>query len=281
MEVLNKQILISGASGYIGSNLIRHLSNLNENIIITKRTSDSEFEYFYLNNQKFSIENFINSEIILVHLATFFSKNKEDKKKLKISNLEFGKSIVKDLESFNLSKVIYTNTMYQHYKDKKIRQLMYTKTKSDFSIYLSKTSKSKSFLYEEIFLDNTFGNLDNRPKVIPIIIESIINNKPNPILNPDAFINLVHVDNVVERLKVAIYSKDSTSSTFISEKSVNLNSLYEFLLNYKLNNKINNEIINFKSNEYEKNYPKVDLKNIELNNLGVSLIEEYKSYENR
>ena len=81
---------------------------------------------------------FLKNEIILVHLATFFSKNKEDEKKLKISNLEFGKSILKDLESFNLSKVIYTNTMYQHYKDKKIRQLMYTKTKSDFSIYLNK-----------------------------------------------------------------------------------------------------------------------------------------------
>ena len=132
MKILNKQILISGANGYIGSNLIRHISNLNDNIIITKRTSDTNFEYFNLNNQKFSIENFTNSEIIFVHLATFFSKNKEDEKKLKFSNLEFGKSIVKDLESFNLSKVIYTNTMYQHYKDKKIRQLMYTKTKSDF-----------------------------------------------------------------------------------------------------------------------------------------------------
>ena len=275
----NNKLVITGSTGYIGSNLLKSLSSLKENIIITKRTSETNYDFFSLNNKKFDLSKIRDSEIVLIHLATFFSKNTQDSKKINRTNIDFGKDVIKKLNEFNLKKVIYTNSMYCFYPDPNIRNLEYTKSKIIFSEYLKNLADEKSFLFEEIFLDNSYGNIDNRPKIIPMIMKAILGDQENPINNPDAFINLVHVNKIVERLIHSINNEEFGSSAFLSSFSFNLISIYNFLRQYKISNKIDDNLIIQKNNDYISSHPKIDLKNIPLGNLSYDLINELKNYE--
>ncbi len=275
----NKKIVLTGSTGYIGKNLLKNLSSLKENIIITKRDSETQYDFYSLDNKIFELSQFGDSEIILIHLATFFSKDKQDIKKIHYANIDFGKDVVTKLNEFNLKKVIYTNTMYCFYDDSQIRNLEYTKSKLIFSEFLKNLTGKKSFLFEEIFLDNSFGNIDNRPKIIPLIMQAVVSDQKNPIKNEHAFINLVHINKIVERLITSINNEEIGSSAFLSSFSVNLQSIYNFLIKYKISHEIDNNLIIKRSNNYINSHPKIELKNIPLGNLSYDLINELKNYE--
>jgi len=277
---LKRKILITGSSGYIGSNLFKNLKNLKYDIIVVKRLELGKFKYLSLNKNEFNLNNFGDSEITLIHLATLFSKEKRNNKEMVYANEIFGKEVIDNLLNFNLKKVIYTNTMFQYYPDRETRLLPYTQTKENFSQTLKKKSKQNTFFVDEIYLDNTYGNQDLRPKVIPQIIEAIHLQTNNPILNKNSFINLVHVNEVVKRLLLSIDSNKNDTSCFVSNFSYNLSSIYNFLNDFNLKGEYLTKKIDNKNNEYLKNHPPIDLKNIQLRNLEKSLIEEYKTYGN-
>ena len=158
--------IITGVNGFIGSNL---LSSLKGSEILTVSRKDPKNLQLYNTNKAISLEDIGNDEITLVHLATFFSKENQDDQKVTSANISYGINLLKLISSFNLKKIIYTNTMYNYYKDDFLRELHYTKTKMEFSNVLFNFSRNQNVAYEEIFLDNTFGISDKRKKVLPII----------------------------------------------------------------------------------------------------------------
>lgn len=276
-----KFIIVTGSTGYIGSNFIKLFSDKDFNIIYTKRISKQNYKYYDLKDQVFNLKNLFDSEVIFLHLATFFSKVKEDKEKIIHSNELFGKQVFDELKKYNLKKVIYTNTMYLYYDDTSVRNLLYTQSKENFSNFLRVNTKLNSTLYEEIFLDNTFGKLDKRPKVVPLIMKSIVENSKSPVLNKEAYINLVNVEDVIERLKISIFSNEQGKTSFISNKSINLDSIYNFLKNYKLTRENEDKLLKYKDNSYINEYPEIEHKNIKLKKMSNSLIDELKNYENQ
>lgn len=245
----NNAVIVSGSSGFIGKNFLKTYPN----------------KYFYrvsrLNNQIF-FEDFKNKsdldflnpdkDLVLLHLATHFSKNPKDNDLIFEANINFGKNLLNKLTSFNLKKIVYTNTMFNFYNEENIRDLYYTKTKQTFGEYLKNFCIKENIFYEEIFLDNTFGVNDTRNKIIPLIVTSIKNGKENPILNPDALINLVSVKDVVSRLYRAISDNRDQSSIFIQEKSFQLKSVYDFLNHYKISHDFDSSLIKLKRNNYSK-----------------------------
>lgn len=279
----NKTILITGSTGYIGKNLTSFLKEKNSdlNIVTTVRTENSKNVFLDSRKNIFPIENFNDQEIILLHLATYFSKNPADKELTYLSNETFGKNLLFELENYNLKGVIYTNTMYSFYPSIEVRNLDYTKSKNNFSKFLLELTASKSIPYEEIFLDNTFGAMDTRPKIIPNIIKAIISDKPNPVTNKDAFINLVFISDVVKRLDASLENPQNISTSFLNTQSVNINSVYRFLLKYRNNRKPDNGLLEFKANSYKNPQPENYLKGINLTKLTNSLIGELKSYESK
>ena len=74
--------------------------------------------------------------------------------------------------------------MYSFYKTVRERGSYYTKTKNIFSKYIESYCSSRNIFFEEIYLDNTFGGVDKRNKILPIIINELQNEGENPIKNP-------------------------------------------------------------------------------------------------
>ena len=76
-------------------------------------------------------------------------------------------------------------------------------------------------------------------------MKSIHLENSNPIKNPANKINLMYVDDIIERLAKSASDNKSKSSLFIDTKSVSLVSIYDFLLNYKKNKIIEEDILKF------------------------------------
>lgn len=259
IDMYSKDVLITGSSGFIGNNLIKHNKNFNF-YCLSKENIDKNFVKF--NGDKFELKNLKNKEFTLLHLATFFSKNNNENDLVRSGNIEYGIKVIERTSCLKINKIIFTNSMYKFYKENQVKKLEYTKSKKLLNDYFQKFCKDTGIHYEEILLDNTYGNNDKRNKVIPEIVNAVLNNKKNPVKNKNANINLMHVDDVVSRLNIALSENCSDKSAFVSNKSVNLNSIFHFL-----NSKIKkNKIVNL---EYNKNT--YDLKNLRIDHKGINL----------
>jgi nucleoside-diphosphate-sugar epimerase len=274
-------LLITGTTGYIGTNLIRELTKYDYPILLTKNIDNKSYYFSNIENKKINIKLIKDKKIILVHMATFYSKNQMDSERIILSNEVFGQNLLKDLTDLELIKVIYINTMFNYYQDRTIRNLQYTKSKNKFSQFLKHKLSLQNIIFEEIFLDNIYGNYDIRKKVIPEIMNSIVNNQPNPIIDKKIFINLTHVNDVVKRIELAINSNSLSSTAFINKKMVSLSSVYNFLNSYKRDENLDSNLLEFSENKYIKNSPKIELNKISLEKLEYALINELKYYENR
>ena len=246
--MLNNDLIISGSSGFIGTNLLNYLQN--QNIYRVKKDKSNEEIYFLdsLNNKINKLES--SNNFTFIHLATFFTKDISLDKFVYESNYRYGKRILNKLENVNLEKIIYTNSMYCYYPDSKTRELQYTKSKLQFSDYLNKYCIDKKISYEEIFLDNTYGPNDSRDKILPNIAKSIINFQENPILNPNNLVNLIHVNDVVSQLIDAANRSGSYKYAMLNKKSILLISIYEYLNEYFTKGIANKHLLKYSKNNY-------------------------------
>ena len=272
----NHKIIITGSRGFIGSNFIEKTKH--KNLIFVKRnTGNSGFEMLNSSNQKVDFHKVKNNKFSILHLATFFSKNEYDNKKIYEANISFGEKLIEKTNGLDIHKILYTNTMYNFYKDSETRNLFYTETKNQFSNYLKNYTTCRDIFYEEIYLDNTFGSGDTRKKIIPLIIDAVNEDKRNPIINPNNSINLIPVSSVVERLDGSLEKSISSTSSFISKRSINISSIYDYLKNFKLTKKKQKQILLFMDNNYTSHFPEIDYSGIKIPNIENSLIETFEN----
>ena len=141
-----------------------------------------------------------------------------------------------------------TNDIFQYNIDTLNKNLI----DDEFSKILFESMDNK--LLSEIYLENTFHYRDTRKKIVPIIVESIKKNMPNPVLNKEEYFNLTYATDVME-----VFNKELSVETFspksrvTSEKDINIYSIYEFLLKYNNSNLLDKELLKFTDSRYIKN----------------------------
>lgn len=268
-------IIITGSSGYLGSNLIHQLDP--NSILLINRNSfnDSDIIFFDVNNQAVRPSNKFK-DYKLIHLATYYSKKFEDKEKIWDANIHFGEKILSKLKNLNLKKIVYTNTMFNFYDDLSVKNLEYTKTKELFSETLWNYGNEKSIEIDEIYLDNTFGGNDNRNKIVQLIIRELLETKQSSIQNKKATINLIPYDAVLKRIKNSLNREITGKSSFVYEKSVQIESVNNFLNEYFKTNIQNNSLLKYSENNYNSDVPD----NLFINNNKSELEDKLINYFN-
>ena len=157
---MKKNILLTGGSGFLGNLLLKKYKNEFNFICVGKNEQKLDLGVYQYSIDDPSLNISEVDNITILHLATYYSKEKEDNEKINDANLLFGKKVLNILNQEKLSNFIYTNTMF--YFDEQNKDNFYTYSKSKFSKYLYENINEGKV--SEIYLDNTFHSSDKEKK---------------------------------------------------------------------------------------------------------------------
>ena len=204
-------ILITGASGFIGSHLLKKLSTLDAQIFCLvqdqsrfKIKSGPSIEV--LPYKTFDeIENLLKNIKFdyVFHLATYYSRQHipQEIQKITNTNLTFGTYI---LEHIRKNEGVFVNTdtfFYLQGTEMVIPENLYAASKAAFNEILKFYSINSKLRILNLVLTDTYGPQDPRDKLVNQMMKSMRGEDVQIFLNnPDKEISLIHVDDTVEAL---------------------------------------------------------------------------------
>ena len=226
-----KNILITGSTGFIGSNLLKDLYPKNKIFIVLRDRSQEinlvknyekikiiyykEFDELNKKLKKLTIE-------VVIHCATHYVKNHtyKDIFKLNKSNILFGNIILENLKTMKTKKFINFSTVWEDYNSIKDNNCnLYSVYKKSFSTLVEYYSKSLPKVnFYNIMISDTFGKNDSRAKIINILKKNYKNNKITKIISKNLFINLLNVKDIINAVNIIIKKNIETGKYIVKNK---------------------------------------------------------------
>ena len=170
-------ILITGATGFIGQNLIRSLIPNNEVHLLLRPSSKIEYNcgvnilYFRDNNIE-EMHEYLNNHNIegIIHLASLFipSHKKDDIKNLIESNIYLGTAILESSLNSTVKWFLNTGTFWQHYisdSEDFCPVNLYAATKQAFIDIAKYYTEISGIKFSTLKICDTYGPNDTRPKL--------------------------------------------------------------------------------------------------------------------
>jgi len=283
---LKKNILITGASGFVGSHVLDDCikNNFNvyaifrhskKNVSFAKKYKKQIFPIFY--NNIYEIKNKLTNCKIdyVIHCATHYIKKHDhnDIENIIKSNVLFSTILLDAVVNIKIKKFINLGTVWQHFNDtKNLAFNLYAATKQSFecifNYYKNQYTKIKFY---NILLTDTFGANDKRKKLVPALLKKFKNKNQNKINIPkNLSMNLVNINEVTKCLNILLKNNSKSNNYVIkSKQDVKIFDLINFL-NDNLEKKIK---VNWLKNT--KNYKIVKLKNLleKDNNINKQILE--------
>ena len=261
-------ILLTGATGFIGSNILDKLKKKNKIFIIQRKKSKKKIEknknvkIIYFENYNSLSKKLKNIKIdIVIHCATHYKKNhsQEDILKFVNSNILLGNIILENLNNLRAKKFINFSTTWEDFDNIKDNpKNLYAAYKKSFNClvqYYEKIFSNVSFI--DLMIVDTFGRNDNRPKLINTLKKNLKKKKLSKIVSKKLFLNLINVEDVVEAIKILLNNK-TLSGRYILKNSKYL-SIFKLIqyINKNSRNKLkvkwlSNKLIREKFFKYRK-----------------------------
>lgn len=176
-----KHIMVTGAMGFIGSNLVRKL--VEKGFIITAIVRDEGkakiiFEqikerilFYEWDNSSSNIADYMQKQRVdcVVHLATKYitQSTTEDIDDLVESNITFGMKILEAMKLAGVRNFINTSTSWQHYQNEDYCPVnAYAATKQAFEDILKYYTSAEGIRAIVLEIYDTYGAFDKRNKII-------------------------------------------------------------------------------------------------------------------
>lgn len=224
-----KKILLTGSTGFIGSQLLNELSK-DYIIYITLRTKTKKI--IKKNNiVKIFFDNYetLNKKLkklkvnTVIHCATHYVKNHnfEDLKKLSNSNILFGNVILENLEVMGVKKFINFSTVWENYNGKKDNYFnLYSVYKANFSkiMYFYK-KKLNDISFFNLTISDTFGKNDKRIKIINLLKNNYKKNIQTKIISKNLYLNLLNIVDINNAVILILKHKYKSGSYLLANKT--------------------------------------------------------------
>ena len=225
------KILITGSTGFVGSNLLKNLYPKNKIFIILRNKSQKiDIIKNYKKVEIISYKEFdeLNKKLkkltidVVIHCATHYVKNHDYKDILELnkSNILFGNIILENLKSMKTKKFINFSTVWEDYNSIKDNNCnLYSAYKKSFSILATYYSKSlPKIKFFNMMISDTFGKNDNRPKIINILKKNYKKNKITKIISKNLFINLLNIEDIASAVNIVLKKKIKSGQYIIKNK---------------------------------------------------------------
>ena len=232
-----KNILLTGSTGFIGSELLKYLSNYNKVYITVRKknkinSNNKNIIKIYFNSHKNLSYKIKKLKIdTVVHCATHYVKNHnfEDIKKLSESNILFGNIILENLKIMRVKKFVNFSTVWENYDGKKDNCYnLYSAYKAGFGKIISFYKKeNKNIKFLNLVISDTFGLRDKRKKLVNLLKTNYKRNLVTKVISKNLYINLLNVKDIVSAIKL-ILKKNYKSDTYILKNKNNF-KIYDII----------------------------------------------------
>lgn len=254
------KILLTGATGFLGSHLLKGLlEKTNDEIIILKRSFSNTFriEKIMQNPRikaydidKMPLERIFQETQIetIIHCATNYGRNNEDILNIVQSNLILPLSLLQLAIKYEIKTFINTDTII----DKNVNH--YSLSKNHFLDWLKVYSSKIKCI--NLNLEHFYGALDNNTKFTTHIIKSLLNNVDNiDLTKGEQKRYFIYIDDVVDAFLAILENIDKLEKSFISfEVSTENNiSIKDFVLLVKKLTNNTKTNLNFGKIPYKEN----------------------------
>jgi UDP-2-acetamido-2,6-beta-L-arabino-hexul-4-ose reductase len=220
---LNMNILVTGAHGFIGKNLIAELKNRNF----------SEIYEYDITTGADLFDSYTKDCSFVVHLAGINRPKSEDE--FMIGNFDFTSRLLSNLKKYNNPVPVLMTSSVQAELDNP-----YGKSKKageDVLIEYGKETGTSVFIYR---LPNVFGKWcrPNYNSGVATFCNNIANDIPIKVNDPDVMMNLVYIDDVVEEIitRIETYDSEPSKNTFYSVEpvhSLKLGEIVDLIYSFK------------------------------------------------
>lgn len=263
-----KKAIVTGATGFVGSNLCKFLiKNDWEVSVIARPSSDysnissvlNEIDVFEYDGKIERLIDYFNEKNVDVvfHLASLFIAEHESNQidALVDSNVKFGLHILEAMKESKTKLLINTGTSWQHYHSDEYNPVdLYAATKQAFESLIKYYVEAEDIRVITLKLFDTYGESDTRPKLINLLHKFADENKELNMSPGGQVLDLVHIDDVAKAYVKAYEHLNSSISIKYDEFGVasgreiklkDLISIFEEVTNKKIN-------VNWGGREYRK-----------------------------
>lgn len=207
-----KRAIVTGATGFVGSNLCKYLVENNWDVSIISRTSSDYTSIKSLLNRVRLFEydgnigkliDFFNENKadVVFHLASLFIAEHEPCQinYLIDSNIKFGLHVLEAMKESNTKQLINTGTSWQHYQTNEYNPVdLYAATKQAFESLIKYYVDAEYIRCITLKLFDTYGETDTRPKLINLLNRFSDENIKLNLSPGEQVLDLVHIDDVVK-----------------------------------------------------------------------------------
>ena len=242
MSTAGKTVLLTGATGFLGSNLARKLLREGFKVAILKRSFSNTqriddiakrlIQYDIDQNPLEKPFQELEEIDYVIHTATCYGRSGEKRSDILETNTFFPLKLMDLVCKFNVTCFFNTDTVLTKY----LNDYAFTKAHfREWGEYLSKKSFNLKFV--NIRLEHIFGECDDVNKFVPYIITSCLNNNPEIKLTlGEQKRDFIYIDDVVDGYIHLINNLSKISESYQdidlgSGKSVSIRSLVEMIHN--------------------------------------------------
>lgn len=224
------KVLVTGGSGFIGSNLSAHFLNQGFQICWLGRTEPTDSRIGFISiDEDWSERIACFSPSVIVHSAASF--NNSDIGDLLDCNLKFGIRLLETASKIKHCRFINIGSYWQFGNDidGNVPIDLYSASKNAFESFLEYYSKHKRLDVAIIYLYGTYGSHDSRGKIVELLIDSAKKSQPLELTKCEQKLNLVQVDDVAKAINIVMDSELTESKDEISRFSIYSETSYTLL----------------------------------------------------
>lgn len=224
---MQKKVLITGSTGFIGRHLVPKLIGNNFQILEITRSIEKSTQLFGDSTSKVQVSDALFKEKIkkfdpeiVIHLASYLTSSDElsHVEKLIESNLLFLAKVLDSISETNLKLFINTGTFAEYFKggDELIPAYFYAATKTASRSLIEYYSNTYNFIYTNVIPYTIYGGNDSNKKILDLIKDSLDSREALDLSPGEQILDFIHINDVIDfYYKLLLnYSKIKNKSVF-------------------------------------------------------------------
>lgn len=202
-------ILITGATGFIGKNLLKAMSHENEVHVVVRPSTicdnlDSQRIFVFNDNIEELKDYLVKNQIEgIIHLASLYITRHQNEqiKDLILSNVYFGTSVLEAGKQAHVRWFINTGSYWQNYTfdSKNYRPVnLYAATKQAFIDVAKFYTETSDIHFVTLKICDTYGPNDPRKKIMSLFKQYADSGEQLKMSPGEQKINLLYIDDVIQ-----------------------------------------------------------------------------------